>query len=100
MDEAVNRYARELVDAVAGAVSRDPRVDGCRHRARAAGYDLHVTLDVLVRVTSRTAAPGAPRPAPSARETAPSQAFEVSASDRRFLRSLRISADETAEEVE
>jgi len=100
MDEIVNRYARELVDAVAGAVARDPRVDCCRHRARAAGYDLRVTLDVLVRVASRTPAVDAPGPVPPARETAPCQSFEVSASDRRFLRSLRIAADETAEEVE
>ena len=100
MDEAVNRYARELVDAVAGAVARDPRVDSCRQRARAAGYDMRVTLDVLVRVASRAPAAGASRPVPPAREAAPGQPFEVSASDRRFLRSLRIAADETAEEVE
>ena len=100
MDEAVNRLARDLVDAVAGAVARDPRVEACRQKARAAGYDMRVTLDALVRFASRTPAQAASRQAPPARDPEPRQPFEISASDRRFLRSLRIAADETTEEVE
>ena len=100
MDEAVNRFARELVDAVSSAVARDPRVESCRHRARAAGYDMRVTLEAIVRFASRTPARGSSRPAPPARDARPRHPFEVSASDRRFLRSLRIAADETTEEVE
>jgi hypothetical protein len=100
MDEAVNRFARELVDAVASAVARDPRVESCRHKARAAGYEMRFTLEAIVRFASRTPGQGASRLAPPARDPAPRPPFEVSASDRRFLRSLRIAADETAEEVE
>jgi len=33
MDDAVNRLARELADAIAAAVAEDPRVEACRERA-------------------------------------------------------------------
>ena len=39
-------------------------------------------------------------PARAGREVQPKRSFEVTANDRRFLRSLRIAADETAEPVE
>ena len=69
MDDVVNRFARELADAIAAAVAENPQVEACREKARAAGFEMKVTL-------------------------------EVTANDRRFLRSLRIAADETAEPVE
>ena len=37
MDDVVNRFARELADAIAAAVAGDPEVEACRERARAAG---------------------------------------------------------------
>jgi hypothetical protein len=97
MDEAVTRYAREMVDAIASAVARDPKVDACRQRARTAGYEMRVTLEALVGFASRAQDAG---PAPPARHATPRRPFEISASDRRFLRTLRIAADEAAEEVE
>ena len=98
MDETVARYARELVDAIGSAVGRDPKVGACRRRARAAGYEMHVTLEALVSFACRPSASGTPRP--PARQAAPRRPVEFNASDRRFLRSLRIAADETPEEVE
>ena len=54
-----------------------------------------------VGFASRTAQTSAlakiPAPARTAREPQTRRAFEVTANDRRFLRSLRIAADETAE---
>ena len=103
MDDVVNRFARELADAIAGAVAENPQVEACREKARAAGFEMKVTLEAVVGFVSRsqTAAlakvPAPPRPA---REAQPKRAFEVTANDRRFLRSLRIAADETAEPVE
>ena len=100
MDEAVTRYARELVDAIASAAARDAAVAACRQRARAAGYEMRVTLDAIVAFASRMPeARPLPR-GPSPGEAAARRPFEVSASDRRFLRSLRIAADEATEEVE
>ena len=43
MDDVTNRLAREMADAIAAAVAEDQRVEACRERARAAGYELRVT---------------------------------------------------------
>lgn len=97
MDE-VNRFARELADAIAAAVADHPKVEACRERARAAGYDMRVSLEAVVGFINRekTAAPGDKSPArPSSPPT-----LEMTANDRRFLRSLRIAADKTPEGVD
>jgi hypothetical protein len=105
MDDVVNRMARELSDAIAAAVAEDARVEACRERARAAGFELKVSLEAVIGFVNRST-PGALAkvPAPqkgAARTSADRRPFEISANDRRFLRSLRIAADETQEkEVE
>ena len=104
MDDVVNRMARELSDAIAAAVAEDPRVEACRERARAAGFEMKVSLEAVIGFINRTT-PGAlakvGRPAAEGRPRAERRNFEMSANDRRFLRSLRIAADETQEkEVE
>lgn len=91
MDDVQNRLAREIADAVAAAVARSAEVASCRDRARGAGFDLRITLEATVGFAAR--GDGDPS-APPLVEAAPPQAFEVTANDRRFLRSLRIAADE------
>jgi len=99
MDD-VNRFARELADAIAAAVAEHPKVEACRERARAAGYEMKVTLEAVVGFVSRDkAAATKEKAAATPARTTPAQAFEVTSNDRRFLRSLRIAADETPEEV-
>ena len=109
MDDVVNRMAKELSDAIAAAVSEDARVEACREKARAAGFEMRVSLEAVIGFVSRTQAGTLARttlPAPAHQKTTavPVQQrrqFEISANDRRFLRSLRIAADETQEkEVE
>ena len=104
MDDVVNRMARELSDAIAAAVAEDPRVEACRERARAAGFELKVSLEAVIGFVNRTASGTAaklPAPQKGARAASERRPFEISANDRRFLRSLRIAADETQEkEVE
>ncbi|HVC19640.1 MAG TPA: hypothetical protein VNE16_06160 [Vicinamibacterales bacterium] len=99
MDDVVNRFARELADAIAAAVADNPQVEACRERVRAAGYDMKVSLEAVVGFVSRPA-PGALAKASTPRAAASRRGLEVTANDRRFLRSLRIAADETPEEVE
>jgi hypothetical protein len=103
MDDVVNRFARELADAIAAAVAENPQVEACREKARAAGFEMKVTLEAVVGFVNRsqsTAIAKVPAAARQAREAQPKRNFEVTANDRRFLRSLRIAADETAEPVE
>ncbi|HEX5473784.1 MAG TPA: hypothetical protein VFX12_03895 [Vicinamibacterales bacterium] len=102
MDDVVNRLARELSEVIAAAVADDPRVEACRERARAAGFEMKVSLEAIIGFVNRTA-PGAlaRAAAPQQKALAHRRQFDISANDRRFLRSLRIAADEAQEkEVE
>ena len=58
MDDVVNRMARELSDAIAAAVAEDPRIEACRERARAAGFEMKVSLEAVIGFMNRTT-PGA-----------------------------------------
>lgn len=99
MDDVVNRFARELADAIAAAVADNPEVEACRERARLAGYEMKVSLEAVVGFVARgsekdgqAAVPA--RMAAVSRAGAPRKAAEITANDRRFLRSLRIAADD------
>ena len=107
MDDVVNRMAKELSDAIAAAVAEDARVEACRERARAAGFEMRVSLEAVIGFVNRTqtgalarttaAVPQQQKALPAAQR----RQFEISANDKRFLRSLRIASDETQEkEVE
>ena len=99
MDDVVNRFARELADAIAAAVADNPEVEACRERARTAGYEMKVSLEAVVGFVTRgpekekEAAVAAKVVAPT-RALVPRKAAEMTANDRRFLRSLRIAADD------
>lgn len=102
MDDVVNRFARELADAIAAAVAENQEVESCRERARAAGYEMKVTLEAVVGFVNRAqdkekkekGATVAAKVAASTRALVPRKPAELTANDRRFLRSLRIAADE------
>ncbi len=104
MDDVVNRLARELADAIAAAVADDPQVEACREKARAAGFEMKVTLEAVVGFVNRAEQapkPGAIVKVPAAKVVAARRSQDMTANDRRFLRSLRIAADEPKkEEVE
>ncbi|PYR90976.1 MAG: hypothetical protein DMF84_18660 [Acidobacteria bacterium] len=107
MDDVVNRMAKELSDAIAAAVAEDARVEACRERARAAGFEMKISLEAVIGFVNRTQTAALARTTPQPQQQkalAPAQQrrhFEISANDKRFLRSLRIAADETQEkEVE
>lgn len=94
MDDTVNRLAREMADAIAALVAADPRIEACRERARAAGYEMQVSLEAIVGF-----APRAPARVRAARERTRRAAprLGMNANDRRFLRSLRIAPDDPVE---
>ena len=103
MDDVVNRLARELSDAIAAAVAEDSRIEACRERARAAGFEMKLSLEAVIGFANRSNQ-GALQKVGSVAKTTRSvdrRNFEISANDKRFLRSLRIAADEAQEkEVE
>jgi hypothetical protein len=101
MDPVVNQLARDMVEAISAAVAGDAQVEACMERAREAGYDLKVSLEAAIGFAGRMQGPGdsaesGAKALPPARPP-----IEMTTSDRRFLKSLRISADEpTEKEVE
>ena len=100
MDDVVNRFARELADAIAAAVADNAQVEACREKARAAGFEMKVTLEAVVGFVSRSPSSAALTKVAAPARVVSRRNFEVTANDRRFLRSLRIAADEAAEEVD
>jgi hypothetical protein len=100
MDDAVNRFAKELADAVAAAVAQSAQVEACRARARQAGYEMRVTLDAVVGFVNRTNGSAITKITTPARLLPGRRPLDLTANDRRFLRSLRIGADEAKETVE
>jgi hypothetical protein len=104
MDDVVNRLARELSDAIAAAVAEDARIEACRERARAAGFELKVSLEAVIGFANRSN-PNALAKIPASTAAKVTRAverrtFEISANDKRFLRSLRIAASDEAQEKE
>ena len=101
MDDVVNRFARELADAIAAAVAENPEVEACRERARTAGYEMKVTLEAVVGFVTRgqdkekgTEKSVTHKLPATTKALVPRKAAEMTANDRRFLRSLRIAADD------
>ena len=97
MDDAVNRFAAELADAIAAAVSQNPQVEACREKAREAGFEMRVTLEAVVGFLNKANGTAVAKITTPPRLVPGKTAFELTANDRRFLRSLRIGADETKE---
>ena len=94
MDEVVNRLAREIAEAIGAAVAQDPEVEACRERARAAGYEMRVSLETEIGFGSREAASGnSGGMASSGADERRDLPGGMTPNDRRFLRALRIAAD-------
>ena len=100
MDDVVNRFAKELADAIAGAVAENPQVEACRAKAREAGFDMRVTLEAVVGFLNRNNGAAVSKITTPARLLPTRKAFELTTNDRRFLRSLRIGAEDAREAVE
>src|SRR5215471_17922532 len=99
MDDVVNRFAKELADAIAAAVAENPQVEACRAKAREAGFDMRVTLEAVVGFVNRSNGSAVTRITTPSRLLTGRRAFELTPNDRRFLRSLRIGCDEAPKET-
>ena len=100
MDDVVHRLARELAAAIGAGVSEDPRVEACREKARAAGYEIRLSLEAVIGFASQEGSEALAKVGVPAKDEKPPHRADITANDRRFLRSLRIAADELSQEVE
>ena len=101
MEDVVNNLARELAEAIGTAVAQDSRVEECREKARAAGYEMQVSLEAEIGFGNRPK-PQAPTKviAPATHREVSQSRLDITANDRRFLRSLRIAAEAANQKVE
>ena len=81
------------------AISGSGSVEACRARAREAGFDMKVTLEAVVGFVNRNNGSAVTKITAPARLLPARKAFDLTANDRRFLRSLRIGCDETSKEA-
>jgi len=95
MSDVVNRLARELADAIGDAVSEDPQVEACRERARAAGYEMRVSLEAVVAFGSKDDSKIQEAFIEEDFIEQPDSEIKITDNDKRFLRSLRIAAEES-----
>ena len=89
-DDVVKQLSRELADAIVVAVGKDPGVEACYEKARAAGYSMKVSLEAVVGFARGGVEAASKQPKLLSVGTPEA----MSSNDRRFLRSLRIAADE------
>ncbi len=82
MDDVVNRFAKELADAIAAAVAENPQVEACRARAREAGFDMRVTLEAVVGFVNRNNGAAVTKITTPARLLPARKAFDLTANDR------------------
>ena len=98
MDDVVNRLSRELAEAMAAAVAGDHRVEACHERARAAGYNMKVSLEAVIGFANRPKGEGlATASVAVSKGGSMGDTWVMNSNDRRFLRSLRIAADEAGQ---
>jgi hypothetical protein len=99
MDDVVNQLAKELADAIGAAVADNAKIEACRAKARDAGFDLRVSVEAVVGFVNRTSGAAVTRVTTPARLLPGKREYELTSNDRRFLRSLRISCDESKKET-
>ena len=96
MEDVVNQLAKELADAIGAAVADNARIEACRAKARDAGFDLRVSIEAVVGFVNRTSGAAVTRITTPARLLPGKREYDLTTNDRRFLRSLRISCDESS----
>ncbi len=100
MDDIVNRLSRELVTAMAAAVAGDRQVEACHEKARAAGYDMKVSLEAVIGFAQRSKEPGLAKVGVAVATPPGPEPCVMNSNDRRFLRSLRIASGDTGQPVD
>ena len=94
MNDVVNRLARDLAEAIGAAVAQDPQVEACRERARAAGYEMRVSLETEIGFGTREGSSTVSGEEASAGADDQGGGLGgMTPNDRRFLRALRIAVD-------
>jgi hypothetical protein len=93
VEDRVNILARELGDVIGEVVAASPLVEAVREKARVEGYEMRVTLEAIIAFVTRGDSKHSPEKTTALVPVSKANQ-EYTANDRRFMRSLRIAADD------
>ena len=87
-------------DSIATAIANDAKVEACREKSRAAGFEMRISIEAVIGFVNRLKPQALAKVGAPAQKTTPEYSMEMNANDRRFLRSLRIAVDDTPTDLD
>ena len=95
MDQQLKKLIKELGDAISESLTDSEQIAEVISRIKAGGYDVFLVLEATIGFNKQDEKPSRKRPSlVSARTKVPD--FTLNTQDMKFLRSLKISADDAA----
>jgi uncharacterized protein (UPF0335 family) len=94
VDQQLKKLIKELGDAISESLTESEQIADVISRIKAGGYDIFLVLEATVGFNKQDEKPSRRRPTITARTRMPE--FKLNSQDMKFLRSLKISADDAA----
>ena len=95
MNTRLKRLMKELGDAINGTLSESDQIAQVIAKIKEEGYDIFLVLEATIGFNRHEDEPPSPELVGSRRKS-PAPNFSITATDVRFLKSLRISVDDAA----
>jgi hypothetical protein len=93
----LKRLMKELGDAINGTLSESDQIAQVIAKIKEEGYDIFLVLEATIGFNRHEDEPQQPSPElVGSRRKSPEPNFSITATDVRFLKSLRISVDDAA----
>ena len=94
MEEKLKELMQELGNAINESLSDSDRIAAAIGEIKRAGYDVFLVLEATIGFNKQDEKPSRRRPTITARTRVPE--FKLNSQDMKFLKSLKISADDAA----
>ena len=92
MDQQLKKLIKELGDAISESLTESEQIADVISRIKAGGYDIFLVLEATIGFNKQDEKPSRRRPTITARTRVPE--FKLNSQDMKFLKSLKISADD------
>ncbi len=94
VDQQLKKLIKELGDAISESLAESEQIADVISRIKAGGYDIFLVLEATIGFNKQDEKPSRRRPTITARTRVPE--FKLNSQDMKFLKSLKISADDAA----
>jgi len=94
VDQQLKKLIKELGDAISESLTESEQIADVISRIKAGGYDIFLVLEATIGFNRQDEKPSRRRPTITARTRVPE--FRLNSQDMKFLKSLKISADDAA----